>query len=201
MKAEDVYKSIEAFVYNHDFKLQNVFVHAWEADCFSVTSSKYTYEIEVKVSRSDFFADMKKPKHHFFKTLKGGCGIYPIAKTIYPEGKYSNLVAQVVSHKNAPNKFFFACPVGLVEIHEVPKYAGLIYVMDSGSHRIIKPAPFIHRDPFDQRTMLFDKYFYKWQNLKDENWKLKVDNDWLRAEIQAKNLLLQELQRQPLEND
>ena len=195
MKAADVYKSIESFVYNHDFKLQNVFVHSWEADSFSVTSSAYTYEIEVKVSRSDFFADMKKPKHHFFKTIKNEYAIYPASKEYFSHDTYSCISPEKVCHKTAPNKFFFACPVGLVEAHEVPKYAGLIYIMDSGSHRIIRAAPFLHKDRFDHKTMLFDKYFYKWQTLKNENWDLKRDNNRLKAEIQEKDRQLKELQQ------
>lgn len=174
MTAEQVYRAIDVFVSNHDFKLQNVFVHSWEADSFSVTSSKYTYEIEVKVSRSDFFADFKKPKHGLFKMYKKGWGILRgdeswsgsykgmIEDRIY----YTNITPLQLGGGNCPNKFFFACPVGLIDLHEVPEYAGLIYVMDSGEHRVMKKAPFLHKGEFNHRVMLFDKYYYQYVNQK-----------------------------------
>lgn len=197
MKCEDVYKSIRMFISNHDFQLENVYVHAWEADLFSVTSSKYTYEIEVKVSRSDFFADKKKPKHGLFKMYKKGWGILRgdeswsgsykgmVEDRIY----YTNITPLKLGGGNCPNKFFYACPVGLIEAHEVPEYAGLIYVMDSGSYRVIKNCPFLHKDQFNHRDMLFDKYFYKWNSMKFENWELsqkiiRLENElkYLKAE-------------------
>lgn len=159
MHAEKIYQAIESMFANHDFKLRNVFVHDWEADHFSVTSSKYTYEIEVKISRSDFFCDFKKPKHDVFKS-------------------------ELRNYKTCPNKFYYACPVGLIESHEVPDYAGLIWRMDSGGTRIIKKAPFIHKDIFNHREMLFDKYYYKWVGLKAKVWELEDTIQQLKNEKQ-----------------
>ena len=178
MKAEDVYRGVRVFVYNHDHKLQNVFVHSWEADSFSITASNYIYEVEVKVSRSDFFNDFNKPKHHFFKSYKKGNGIYKIGQSWrcerwpvtnkYPELKdfhieYNNIQALTFNHKTCPNKFYFACPVGLIELHEIPEYAGLIYVMDSGQPREVKKAPYLHKDKAEPKDLLFEKYY--WQNI------------------------------------
>lgn len=194
MNCKKVYESAREFVYNHDYKLENVFVHAWEADVFSVTASGYSYEIEVKVSRSDFFADFKKPKHHFFKTFNKTHGIQRNGESWitnhrdevkFPDLKdfrirYSNINAVEYNHTNAPNKFYYIVPVGMVEVHEIPKYAGLIYAMDYGSPRIIKQAPYIHKDKFDHKKMLFDKYFWKSVNQEKEIHQLKMQIESLR---------------------
>jgi hypothetical protein len=148
-------------VVNHDHKFQNIYVHGWEADHFSVTSTGYSYEIEIKVSRSDFKADFKKPKHLFFKNIRNGFSILQAGLSYkyfnwneidfsqFPELRnfkieYNNIRAIQVDYKSSPNRFYFACPCGLIESAEIPKYAGLVYVMDSGEARIIKKAPLIH---------------------------------------------------------
>jgi hypothetical protein len=180
MKAAEVYDSVRRFVSNHDHKFENVFLHGWEADSFSVTSSMYSYEIEVKVSRSDFFADFKKPKHHFFKNYKTGYGIlncgmswrcegWPVTDKI-PELKdfkiqYTNIRAQKLSYKTAPNRFFFACPPDLIKPEEVPEYAGLIYCFPYDP-KVVKKAPFIHKDMVNVKELLFDKYY--WQHLEQK---------------------------------
>lgn len=183
MKSEEVYRAVRGFVSNHDHKFQNVFVHSWEADHFSVTSSGYSYEIEVKISRSDFLADFKKPKHHLFKSFKTGYGILRLGESWISEGwplinkhpelknyriTYNNISPVEINHKSCPNKFYYAVPVGLIEVHEVPPYAGLLYVMDHGDIREMKKAPFLHKDGFDVRQMLFNKYYWLCNELREK---------------------------------
>jgi hypothetical protein len=185
MVSGEVYKAIRFFNHNHEHKFENVYIHEWEADCFSVTKSGYSYEIEVKVSRSDFFADFKKPKHQFFRTFKTGRGIlnlgeswkcegWPIVDT-FPELRefrirYTNFNASNFSYKNCPNKFFFACPSGLIDISEVPEYAGLIYVGKEylDEYRVIKKAPYLHKDPVKPNELLFDKYYWMCMDQKNK---------------------------------
>lgn len=162
MKAEHVYKSVRIFTWNHDHKFENVYVHDWEADLFSVTATPYSYEIEVKVSRSDFFADFKKVKHELFKTYKS---------------------MPPLTHKQAPNKYMFACPVGLISLTEVPEYAGLIYVMDNGEARLMKKAPFLHKDIFNIREMLFMKYYNQAINQREEIRELKSKIESLSYQV------------------
>ncbi len=63
---------------NHKYELFNAYVfnEGWESDFFSITSSGYCYEVEVKISRSDFFADFKKDKHELFKRVHSGQQFY-----------------------------------------------------------------------------------------------------------------------------
>ena len=85
----------------------NVFLfNYWESDLLVYdTDSGFTKEIEVKVSRSDFFADMKK---HKFQNLR-------------------------ISKGRGPNYFAYAVPEGLVEKDEVPGFAGLYTVSEDAS--------------------------------------------------------------------
>jgi hypothetical protein len=178
----------------------NVYVHSWEADHFSMTSSNYAYEIEVKVSRSDFFADFKKPKHNFFKGYKSGYGILrgdeswtksnDLRYCEHPdllghEIRWTHISPLKFSYASAPNKFFYACPVGLIELHEVPEYAGLIYVMDSGDPRVIKKAPFLHKDEFNFKQMLFNKYYYLCSELREKIRGLEWEVEYLKDKIPA----------------
>lgn len=193
MTSQQVYQGIRGFISNHDHKFKNVYVYDWECDSFSVTSSGYVYEIEVKVSRSDFMADFKKPKHHFFKTMKNGYSI--LAGDVswineregnnYIRREFQHIKPMMVGYENCPNRFFFACPVGLVEVHEVPKYAGLLYVMDSGEIRVIKKAPLLHKEPINPGKMLFSKYLYGYLNQKDEIRQLQESLKRAKYKIEA----------------
>jgi len=62
---------------------------------------------------------------------------------------------------NLPNRFFYAVPIGMVQPHEVPAYAGLIYV-DGFTVTVAKPAPFITKDNIFARLFktLLDKFYY-----------------------------------------
>lgn len=199
MTSANVYKGVRIFNSNHDHKFENVFVHDWEADLFSVTSSGYTYEIEVKISRSDFFADFKKTKHHFFKSYKTGYGIMNLGETWICEGwpmtkqfpelkdfeiRKTNISPRAFTYRSCPNKFMYACPVGLIESHEIPDYAGLIYIMDSGQPRVIKKAPFLHKDPINIKEMLFNKYYNLVLTQKEEIRGLKWQVDHFKGKLE-----------------
>lgn len=93
-----------------------------EADVLTVNKSRYVYEFEVKISRGDFFKDLKKVHKH--KMLSGEYGQSVICKI--------------------PNRFYYVCPDGLIKLHEVPPYAGLIYFKD-GLFIEIKAAKLIHK--------------------------------------------------------
>ncbi len=182
MNSDKVYKGVRSMFHNHDHKFENVYIYDWECDHFSVTGSGYAYEIEVKVSKSDFKADFQKPKHHFFKHIKNGYSIVNKGRGSFwikdELIEHSNIEPKQISFKNCPNVFYFACPVGLIEAHEIPKYAGLIYVMDNGEARVVKKAPYIHKDKVDPSKILFSKYMYGFINMKIEMSEMKRDLKW-----------------------
>jgi hypothetical protein len=69
MTAPDIYRQIYQHFANYEYKLNNTFVFDWESDFFCRSKSGYYVEVEVKVSRSDFFVDFKKEKHALFRDV------------------------------------------------------------------------------------------------------------------------------------
>ncbi|MCI0488974.1 MAG: hypothetical protein L0229_20470 [Blastocatellia bacterium] len=86
----------------HEIIVPNSCMYGWEADMISVTPAGLVSEYEIKVSRSDFFADAKK-----FRARR---------------------LANPLPIHTRPNYFYYAVPAGLVVADEIPDYAGLIYV-------------------------------------------------------------------------
>lgn len=110
-----------------------------ECDVLAVTRSGYATEYEIKRTRSDFFADFKKPKH---REMKKGSG-----------GKIS--------------RFYYVCPKGMIKLDEVPEYAGLIYVFDyygTPTATIIKNAPRLNAKKLTQNdyTRIYRSIMFRW---------------------------------------
>ena len=104
----------------YEIVIPNFYFGIYEMDLFRLTNSEIIYEYEIKISRSDFFADFKKKfgnetKHSRFENKSCAC-----------------------------NKFFFVVPENMVGIEEVPSYAGLIYYL-GGGFKIIKAAPMLKK--------------------------------------------------------
>lgn len=127
---------------NPMYVINNLHIYDWESDFLAITRSLYAYEVEVKMSKQDFFNDFKKDKKH--KVLKDG-----IIKA-----------GGVISYP--PNYFYYACPPNMIDVSEVPSYTGLIYVDVSKNRKnIVKAAPLIHRQRFDVvGRKLVDKFYY-----------------------------------------
>src|SRR4051812_49651593 len=60
MTAKDIQQKVFYLFNNHQYHLYNSYVYNWECDYFSSTKSNNDYEVEIKISRSDFFADLKR---------------------------------------------------------------------------------------------------------------------------------------------
>lgn len=117
----------------------------FEADVFAINKTGYMTEYEIKISRGDFFADLKHKdyKHRNLRDIN--------AVSVYDEWKNGNKTGGTVEHINIPNRFYYACPVGLIKKEEVPEYAGLVYV-DGEKIIEIKPANLLHKTKADART-------------------------------------------------
>jgi hypothetical protein len=107
----------------HKYRFINIYFFKYNSECdfLSFTQSGYTQEIEIKISRADFKADFKKPKHEMMK---------------------------IKSDKYA-NRFYYAVPENLITVDEVPKYAGLIYINKNTVLTIVKKAPLLHKRKHD----------------------------------------------------
>lgn len=72
MTSREIGQALYRHFINYDYKLFNTFVFGgWECDFFARSTSGYYIEVEVKISRSDFFADFKKAtKHKIFEAYR-----------------------------------------------------------------------------------------------------------------------------------
>jgi len=150
----------------------NMLSYCGESDFLAVTKAGLIHEVEVKVSRGDFFADFKnKPERHLHLSGKG----VPVKDINAPRREYrlSEPVREIYSPhgkpahwyhttwlircleylpepflaKQRPNYFWYACPMDMVTLDEVPEYCGLIEVEkhEYGIRPIIRrAAPRIH---------------------------------------------------------
>jgi hypothetical protein len=180
MNAKQIQESISGLFANHNHIFLNryIFSNDWESDFFSVTNSGYLYEVEVKISKSDYKADFDKFKHKLFEGRN--------ERSVIKEAKVSKSkrrrrwpkkdVSVNPQTAKMPNKFFFACPEGLIDVKDIPEYAGLIYVTDSTA-TVIKQAPFIHKRKFNIKTLLFSKYQWGYINATEDLKEVKKKND------------------------
>jgi len=105
--------------------IPNVYiVRGVEVDIFSI-KVKNVIDVEVKISRGDFARDIRKRKHRMIK-----------------RGKYP------------ANFFYYACPAGLIQPSECPKYAGLLWIYQDGTVRRKKEPKRIQRRPQRDKVLL-----------------------------------------------
>ena len=180
--------------YDNDvkYKISNsyIFKSDWESDFFVLRrSSGYCYEIEVKISRSDFFNDKKKiSKHlilengHFQKSFRK-YSTDNDGKKILIDGRYQwESAFEKVDHNFRPNKFYYCVPKDLIKVEEIPEYAGLMYA-DEYRITVIKEPKFLHKEKLKFEEKLCTKFYYYWQSAENELRKLKWDYDDLKGEL------------------
>jgi hypothetical protein len=171
-----IIKHIRRFFATAEYALQNVFIWDWESDYFCITTSGYTIEVEIKISKSDFKADSKKKQKHFIlqNSLK--------EVVTMPGETFGNLSQVYFIKPKTPNKFYYCCPEGMIEVDEVPEYAGLLYyrqVPDNKNEHTydsiiqVKPAKFLHKNKPDISKLLLNKYYYLYLDLRAEYSNLK----------------------------
>lgn len=122
----------------YTYRLNNIFIYGndWESDFFCVDDEGYASEFEIKISRADFKGDFKKYKHLLFRKMN----------------KRGLLM---------PNKFYYVVPDGMVSPDDIPRYAGLIYVV--GSHlKVVRRAPYLHKEKRDYRRIIAPKVYERY---------------------------------------
>ena len=166
-----------AYTGNCRYSIPNIYLfkHDWESDVFIQKESGYCYEMEVKISRPDFFADKKKvDKHKILST-----GTYMVkhwAPGNIVDGKYQRAepVEKEVVHKNRPNKFYYVVPENLIQLSEVPDYAGLLYYNPAFGIKKIKEAPFIHKEVINYDGEIARKLYFQLFNANERIKKLET---------------------------
>ncbi len=152
------------------FEMVGFIFYAWESDYLAISKAGYVYECEIKISHSDFLneaahkqekmrllggEDMTVAKYHSYDKYGIKCGKEPMQK---------------------PNYFWYICPEGIISEAECPKFAGLMYITDSGFFRCIKAAPCLHHTKYDTQADLLrrdmrDKFYYAMWNWIRRYWR------------------------------
>lgn len=129
-------KLIRAYRNDCHLMIPNLYIFDWESDVFKQLKSGYTEEIEIKISIADFKADKNKVIKH------------EIVSTGF---KYSISDQKKIETTKRPNRFYYAVPEFMVNIVEVPEYAGLLCVFEDlrRDPNVIKKAPLLHKDKLD----------------------------------------------------
>lgn len=177
MKEQDILTKLRAN-FDHDYVLTNSYVFPWESDYFGFSKSGYVYEIEVKISISDFRADFKKEQKHLclnhntksnVPRIRGEqtemvvCGSHTRGRRVVNDYKRQNKGYCGLSYmeNQIPNRFFYAVPESIADKAKelLPNYAGLIIV---GDYSIVeKQAPMLHRNKlFDALAKKLLSKFY-----------------------------------------
>lgn len=131
----------------------NAYIYRWESDFFFITPANYKVEVEVKTTKSDYIADFKKPKHKILS------------------GKLRR------DYLNCPNRFYFCLPSGMIDISQVPEYAGVI-TYDTVRMDIVRKAPVLHTDKRIDYRIIARKLYDRYLNQRIEIYEL---NQRLRA--------------------
>lgn len=177
------------FAGNCKYKVANAFIFKrdWESDFFVQKNNGYAYEFEVKITRADFNADRNKVQKHLILEK----GMFVEQKRVYnPETTCydDRFIKQSTEREHIfrPNKFFYVVPKGMITVDELPKYAGLYYFEEyvgNCSLTKVKDAPFIHKKVLDFESVLCNKFYARWNNLKVENRLLKQEVERLNSKL------------------
>lgn len=156
MNSTDIKKRLFQCFINYNYKLFNSFVFDWECDFFAISKTGYSIEIEIKISKADFKADYKKE--------------------YYGKNKHHQLLDKNDTDK--PNKFYFACPDGLIKTEDINENYGLIYITDS-HWKIVREAKFLHKNKMMTEIKyvrkLLDKFYHR--NIELRNYQHNIDWD------------------------
>lgn len=145
LTSKDIQYSLSLRFINHNYIIYNAFMFEWESDFFSISESEYIYEVEIKVTRSDFKDDFNKKEKHILLESNDN---------------------QRFNKK--PNKFFYACPKGLLSTYEIPEYAGLIEISSRNTTAVVvKDAPFLHKNKIfpEYKEALMDKFYRRYRDI------------------------------------
>ena len=100
------------------------YTHKEESDFISVSTKYLAYEYEIKRDIYDYQRDFDKQRHQKLLDRYEG----------------TNLVEYVL-----PNYFYYVCPPDVILPKDLPPYAGLLYVHNSGRIEHVVNAKLIHK--------------------------------------------------------
>jgi hypothetical protein len=109
----------------------------WECDMFGVTKAGYFHEFEIKLTVTDFRKDAKKKRQDSWQWIGHE------QQTIPGKSKHES-----VGSTKGPAMFWYVTPEGLIDVAELPPWAGLQVITERhGRYAIVaKEAPRLHRE-------------------------------------------------------
>lgn len=161
--ADQIKKDLMRWIsgYSYTILIPNIYWGAYEMDLMVVKPSGLVYEYEIKISRSDFFNDMKK-------------GVNKWDGNIYNDFVRSHKHTTIQHGDRLCNRFYFVVPEGLVKKDEVPAYAGLIY-HTGRSFDHVKTGKILHRNKFDDYKTLAQRLAFRAHIITAKNERLKMN--------------------------
>lgn len=155
---------------NPVFEMIGFIFYTWESDYLAISKAGYVYECEIKISHSDFLNEAAHKQEKM--RLLGGESM-----TV---AKYHSFAQHGIEHgkelSQRPNYFWYVCPEGVISETECPKFAGLMYITNSGAFRCIKVAPCLHKVKYDTQVDLLqlnmrNKFYYAMWNWIRRYWR------------------------------
>jgi len=138
--------------YRNGLRIPNIDNIYGEMDVLRLTRNGYTYEYEIKLTLADFKADFKKQRKH----------------AAYLQAFYTRTTKLPI-----PNYFTYVAPPKIIDIKEVPIYAGVYEIQNELV--CVKKPPLIHRQKMEEYWLkkiaqsLNIRYLYNyWYKLKND---------------------------------
>lgn len=174
MTARDIQRRLIYDLHRRNFVVPNFTPSGWfECDVFEITKAGFFREYEIKLSRSDFFADANKFKEKWQFDFTPGQP--STSRTVKEPTKHSQLAS---GRPSGPCRFWFVVPLDLVKVEEVPAWAGLMtcYTPEGNEKKhimwrvvlnTVKQAPVLHRRKIDPaiRRQALENCYYRYHDL------------------------------------
>ena len=150
---------------------ENLYVFKWESDFLVKTRSGYWYEVEIKISFSDFKNDAKNKKEKF---------------EILKDGEYHHR-GQLFKEDKRPNYFSYCVTEDMIDkvMPLLPIYAGLYYVNEN-MHKLVKvkSPKQIHKVKISDGSLnLTDKFYYNYRSWKLANERFIEERQQLKRAV------------------
>jgi hypothetical protein len=175
MNEQQVLTNLKRYFHQHKV-VSNIYYFEWESDLLVFTGSEFTWEVEVKLNRSDFLADFHKQarckeihKRNGYKIRRGKIIHTGEQKevSVYKgrRKKHEIILNPTMQGNRTPNRFYFCVPEHTVEMNEIPSQYGLIEFTNYGAIEVKKQAKAIHDNKVMNYQRLWEKMYYKTRNL------------------------------------
>ena len=155
------------------YEMLGFLAYSWESDYLVISNAGYVYECEIKVSHADFLNEFKHKKKKM-QLLAGEISTKAEFHDYNAHWKNPNREKPM----QKPNYFYYVCPEGVIKPEELPPFAGLIYISDSGHFNSVRvPAPKLHNQKHTfTDEYLRDKCYWAMWNWVRRYWSKKVEN-------------------------